>query len=288
LGSGMDKGLIWIELEDGFAEPGCPICNILAHGTRRYFSFFLNDSVLDPGARLRLVESVSWCARHTLLLLTVESREWPDHMGSATIFESLLEAARRRLTDALPSLRHSPAPAKARGRQRIAGRIADGLRPRRPCPVCQSETERESSFQGFFISTLFDTALGQEMKALYLDSEGLCYRHLVGCLEHCAAPEQIRELIEIEQRKLSTLVSEVSDYLRKHEHRYRSEPFGEEIDAWARAARKLAGHYPENASLRRLIDLTRREEKRQPANTVPVEANSTEQEKERDGDENSH
>jgi hypothetical protein len=284
----MEKGLIWIELEDGFREPGCTICNILAQGARRYFSFFLNDSVLDPGARLQLIESVSWCARHTLLLLTVESREWPDHMGSATIFESLLETTQRRLTQARQGLRNQQAPARARSWQRIASRIADSLRPRRACPVCESEAERESSFEDFFVSTLFDPALGQEMRELYLNSEGLCYRHLVGCVGRCASGKQVGELIEVERQKLGALASEVSDYLRKHEHRHRSEIFGEEIDAWGRAARKLAGHFPESASLRQLIDLTKRREKRHPAETTPVEAHSTAQQKERSDDENSH
>ena len=138
------------------------------------------------------------------------------------------------------------------------------------------------------MSTLFDPALGQEMKELYLGSEGLCYRHLIGCIGRCASPEQIGELLETEQQKLGALVSEVSDYLRKHEHRYHHEAFGEEIDAWARAARKLAGQQLENANLRQLIDLSRRREKRQSVDSAPVEACNIQDEKERTNDEDSH
>jgi len=58
--SAMEKGLIWIELEDELRRPGCPICSIVEEGTRRNFSFFLNEGVLDPGMRLRLVESGGW------------------------------------------------------------------------------------------------------------------------------------------------------------------------------------------------------------------------------------
>jgi hypothetical protein len=54
----------------------------------------------------------------------------------------------------------------------------------------------------------------------------------------------------------------VIDYTRKHEHRYHQEPFGDEIDAWARAARKLAGHWPTEMSLERLIAVTRKREAR--------------------------
>jgi len=258
----MEKGLIWIELEDGLRRPGCPICGILAEGTRRNFSFFLNDGVLDPGMRLRLVESGGWCARHMMLLLNVEAREYPDHMGSATVFESLLEMAHRCLAEALRSLRRRQTSAASRSRRRAIQRARDALRPRKACPACESEAEREASYLGFFIDALFDPALGLEMKALYSGSEGLCYRHLIGCLERCASPEQVNELAELEQSKLASLTREVSEYLRKHEHRHREEPFGDEVDAWARAARKLAGYQPAGLDLQELADAARRKETR--------------------------
>jgi len=260
--SAMEKGLIWIELEDGLRRPGCPICAILAQGTRRNFSFFLNDGVLDPGMRLRLVESGGWCARHMVLLLNVESREWPDHMGSATVFESLLEMAERRLAEALRGLRRRRASAASRSRRRTIQHACDALRSRKACPACESEAEREASYLGFFIDALFNPALTLEMKALYAGSEGLCYRHLVGCLERCASPDQVNELAELEQPKLAALTRQVSEYLRKHEHRYREEPFGEEVDAWARAARKLAGYQPAGLDLQELADAARRKETR--------------------------
>ena len=257
----MEKGLIWIELEDGLRRPGCPICGVLAAGTRRNFSYFLTDSVLDPGIRLRLVESGGWCARHMMLLLNVEAREYPDHMGSATVFESLLEMADRRLGDALRSLRRQVPPA-SRSIRRALRRICDALRPQRACPACESEAEREASYLGFFTDTLFDPALGGEMKALYASSEGLCYRHLIGCLERCASPEQVKELAELERQKLAALARELGEYLRKHEHRYREEPFGDELDAWARAARKLAGYQPVGSDIQDLAEAGRRRELR--------------------------
>ena len=260
--SAMEKGLIWIELEDGLRRPGCPICGILAEGTRRNFSFFLNDGVLDPGMRLRLVESGGWCGRHTLLLLNVESREYADHMGYATVLESLLEIAEGRLAEALRGLRRRQASAASRSRRRTIQRACDALRPHKACPACESEEKREASYLGFFIDALFNPALAPEMKALYAGSEGLCYRHLIGCLERCASPDQANELAGLEKQKLTALSKEVSEYLRKHEHRYREEPFGDEIDAWARAARKLAGYQPAGLDLQELADAARRKETR--------------------------
>jgi hypothetical protein len=258
----MNKGLTWITLRQGLEEPGCPICNILADGTRRNFSYFLDEGVLDPEIRLRLTESNGWCPHHTLLLLTAEHQEHPDHLGSATVYESLLEAVRRRLDEARRRFGRSAPEHSVRRRRRELLEIASALVAPRHCPACESEEQREDAEAGFFVETLFDPELGAEFRQLYEKSEGLCYRHLVGCVQRCTSPEQAAELLDLERPKWRLLVPEVVDYARKHEHRYHQEPFGNEIDAWARAARKLAGHRPPGTSLERLIALTRKREAR--------------------------
>jgi len=258
----MNKGLIWITLRQGLEQPGCPICNILADGTRRGFSYFLDEGVLDPEMRVRLIESNGWCPRHTLLLLTVEREQHPDHLGSATVYESLLEAVQRRLDEARREVRKSVSPPSARRRRQNVRRVVDSFLPRSQCPACDSEAQREDAEAGFLVETLFDPELGPELKQLYENSDGLCYRHLIGCLRRCASPEQAAELLDLERPKWRLLAAEVVDYARKHEHRYHQEPFGDEIDAWARAARKLAGHWPTGLSLERLIAVTRKRETR--------------------------
>jgi len=258
----MNKGLTWITLRQGLEEPGCPICNILADGTRRNFSYFLDEGVLDPEMRVRLTESNGWCPRHTLLLLTVEREQHPDHLGSATVYEGLMEAVLLRLDKARRDLRKPIAQASSRRKRQEVRRVTDTLSSRSPCPACESEEQREEAEAGFLVETLFDRELGPELKQLYEKSEGLCYRHLVGCLKRCAGPEQATELLALERPKWHVLAAEVVDYARKHDYRYNQEPFGDEIDAWARAARKLAGHWPAGLSLERLIAVARKREAR--------------------------
>ena len=262
MGSGMDKGLIWIELKDGFAEPGCAICNILAQGTRRYFSFFLHESVTSPDERLRLIESAGWCARHTLLFLAIESREWPDHMSYGIIAESLLEAERNSLSKARDMLTREAKKTDSRGWSKARRRVVEQVRARLGCPVCEMEDERKTSYLGFFLDALFDSQLGPEMEELHRNSHGLCHRHLVGCLARCGKPEQALRLLALEMPKIEALIVELEDYVRKHEHRYRKEKFGAELDAWARTARKLAGHQALGEQLEKLVEQTRQQETR--------------------------
>ncbi len=258
----MNKGLTWIALRQGLEEPGCPICNILAEGTRRQLSVFLDEEVTAPDMRRRLIESNGWCPHHTLVLFTIEHQEHPDHLGSATVYESLLEAALHRLDEARRKLGRPVPEERLRRRRRELLEVANALAVARPCPACESEEERETAEAGFFVETLFDPDLGTEFRQMHQKSDGLCYRHLIGCLRRCATREQAAELLDLERPKWLSLTAEVVGYARKHEHRYHEEPFGSEIDAWARAARKLAGHRPPGTGLERLIDLTRKREAR--------------------------
>jgi len=257
----MDKGLTWIEIKQGLREAGCPLCNIRDDGTRRNFSFFLDEGVLDPGVRQRLIASGGWCPRHTRLLLTVESRELPDHMGTATIFESLVGAAKHRLDRASKLLPASDTGGARRWRG-LVQRFSARLRPPARCPACEAEETREDWLRESFVQTLFDPNLGSEARALYEASEGLCYPHLAGCAEHCATPDQVLELIALEGPKLERLGAELGEYLRKHEAVHREEPLGATIDSWARAARKLAGSEPPGVALERLVETAKRREAR--------------------------
>ena len=140
--------------------------------------------------------------------------------------------------------------------------VASALAAIRRCPVCESEEQAEDAEAGFLVETLFHPELGGELRELYERSEGLCYRHLLACLRRCAGPEQAAALLDLEQPKLAALEEAVAEYARKHEYRYHHEPFGDETDAWARAARKLSGYRPPGTSLERLVALTRRRKAR--------------------------
>jgi hypothetical protein len=61
------------------------------------------------------------------------------------------------------------------------------------------------------------------------------------------ALEQVRDasacerLLSIQQARLETLESELSEFIRKNDYRFKTEGFGKEGDAWLRAVGLIAG-----------------------------------------------
>jgi len=51
----------------------------------------------------------------------------------------------------------------------------------------------------------------------------------------------VQSVLSIERKKISQLVGELREFIRKHDYRYSEEPFGKERDAWIRAVEKLNG-----------------------------------------------
>jgi hypothetical protein len=53
-------------------------------------------------------------------------------------------------------------------------------------------------------------------------------------------------LLEITKEKLVNLQEELSEFIRKHDHRFRHEKFETEGDSWHRAITQIAGASPTN------------------------------------------
>jgi len=182
-------------------------------------------------------------------------------MGSATIFESLVAAAKHHLDDVSRAAHRSQVSHPRRQRE-VARRLGSRLLPHAQCPVCADEQRAGAWHLDMFVEALFDAGLGSELQTLHQDSEGLCYLHLIGCIQRCAGPEQVTHLLALERPKWEELEAELEEYLRKHEAVHREEPLGEALDAWARAARKLAGAQVPGLALERLVEVAKKREKR--------------------------
>jgi hypothetical protein len=104
------------------------------------------------------------------------------------------------------------------------------------CPLCMLErqvTRREAN------RLLSHLALGDKRTA-YAAGLGLCVRHFVPAVSE-APPDLQRFLVDQLQQQLVTLLSELSEFFRKADYRYRLEPRGAEQTAWRRAIVKLVG-----------------------------------------------
>jgi hypothetical protein len=69
----------------------------------------------------------------------------------------------------------------------------------------------------------------------------LCLRHYRQTIEKGASPDVFQILREIQVAHWKSLVAELGEFVRKHDHRFRHEPVNKEGTAWIRAIDAIVG-----------------------------------------------
>jgi len=234
-----------IDFHEGCASGECLLCYRTAKTTRRYLQAFLHESVCDVGMRERLVASRGFCREHGWALVQIESQQYSDGMGTATVYEHMLSEVLVDLEVAL----QCPAPRRWRWGQGVAawwrGGVKNNLRrwlsPVRECPLCEHVRTMSHIFASSLLTHLSHAKTAAETRAAYAQSAGLCLPHLRQALAQCRDDETRRFLILTQQEKLRALRAELREYLRKHDYRFRHEPMGAESDSWKRAIAACVG-----------------------------------------------
>jgi hypothetical protein len=199
---------------------GCPICQIIREGIINSMDAILYEHVNDPVIRKQL--RTGWlCNRHAW-----ELRSRGDAFGQSIIYEDLLTNLIGYIDEA----------GKRETRKGFKGPW--GLRePGERCMFCISEKEIEERFISIFIENFHD----KQFQTTYKKSPGLCLPHLIKVIRKGVNSGVVQSVLSIERKKISQLVGELREFIRKHDYRYSEEPFGKERDAWIRAVEKLNG-----------------------------------------------
>jgi hypothetical protein len=154
----------------------------------------------------------------------------------AIVYRDLLQHARR-------GLQASGTGRRGLGRRLAAflaaGRPAGAERPRaaHSCLACRVEGEAETRYR----STLVEHLGESDVQARLAASAGLCLPHLGRTLGSDAPADGLNWLRQDSIDRLDSLVGELDEYIRKHDYRFRSEPWGEERDAPHRAVERAVG-----------------------------------------------
>lgn len=219
-------------LQDAFAEEGCPVCRIVLQNVQRLIESTNYDALGDPGIRAELTGATGYCTLH--------AQQWLDTafvLGTATLYRDVIMRTLRelrglsgrqslggRLTSALSGLRGSV-------------QIADVGTPRRPCPACALRQESEAAL----IRTLVERLADDTTRAAYEASEGLCIPHLRRALGISEGTVAFACLRDRAIRTEETLLAHLNEIVRKHDYRNRQEPSGEEKGAAVRSVIHVAG-----------------------------------------------
>src|SRR5713101_521742 len=102
----MPHDLTYIELKDALAQPGCALCRLGERYGHTYLRWLLLEQVNDLTTRITLAQSWGFCVDHAWMLQEMEWEHDKDGMGTAILWEWLIERYRIHLQ---PSLETSDA-----------------------------------------------------------------------------------------------------------------------------------------------------------------------------------
>ncbi|MDH7479138.1 MAG: DUF6062 family protein [Syntrophomonadaceae bacterium] len=245
MGSNCGFSLIYLAFKDAFKLRGCPVCSISAASATRYLKFLLHENVNSLTSRINIHRSWGFCNEHAWELKEMEEKFYHTALGYPIILEGLLNSAisvTRELREQLAGkVLQNGDGGFFRRKRKPAGKIreiVDRLKPSGPCPACKARDEASNTYASFFMRFI----VTEEFREMFDNSDGLCLRHFLSCLEKAENPEALITLVDSQLGIWGSLSRELGEYLRKMDYRYSQEPKGTEQDSWIRCIRVISGN----------------------------------------------
>lgn len=228
----LTKHTPYFELVEAQAKPGCPICRMIYQQTDRYLDSLLYEAVLDPDVRAKLKRSRGFCAEHVEMLHRKPGRA----LGIALIYRDTI----RLLAQLGEKGRYEPETSlRVRFLKREQGGLgtANQMAAEQACPACEIAKDSERLYVGLLASHLQD----DDLYAAYAQGEGLCLPHVLATLEQVADESSLERLIKPQVARYRLMLNDLDEFIRKRDHRFRDEKYGEEGDVWLRAMNAIVG-----------------------------------------------
>lgn len=238
-GCSMDRTMIFYELGDALAQPGCAICRLNAGTAEQFVDGLLWENVNDPGVRARIRQAQGFCHKHSSILIRPGASSgvailMHDVLKSVLL---LMEGAR---FEALPALSLRRAQEHFNPRQPAAATadLVSRLTPSAKCPACV----HVEAMEHIYLSTLVEHLLGPEnLLPAYQTSDGLCLTHFRQALSRIRDKAVLDSIIDTQQAIWQQLACQLAEAIRKSDYRFHDEPVGDESGAWLRAVAALSG-----------------------------------------------
>lgn len=233
------------DIVEAMATPGCAFCKLQQRAAERYLDAFLWESVNDPRLRREVGAARGFCGDHAWLLVRPGAA-----LGTAIIYKDVVTGT----THAVQSAPDSTGGSIWRRVRAWFGRsqpssdpVVQALTPQRLCPVCENAAEVQQHLCATVLSAMKQS---DDFLTHYRGSSGLCVRHFAALIAHAHQPKPRAALIETQLAIWQALEGELSEFIRKNNHRFRGEKFGDERDSWERAIALTSGPQPAGASSR--------------------------------------
>lgn len=205
-----------VELEEALGRPGCPVCLLVRRAEERWVWTLLHEHSGDVEIHQALAESGGLCADHAQLVeRVVAGRQLASADAAARLYLTVVGAARKKLTE---RRRAVPVPR---------------------CPLCRRSEQTARHVAGMLAAALKESSWREAYEA----SEGLCLRHLEGCLSVLRG--EVRTWLRQDAvRRLDQLFERLSELCRKHRYDVQEKITDGESGSWKEALWRIGGLSP--------------------------------------------
>jgi len=207
----------------------CFLCALEDEVERKYLDAYLSELVMNGEAREKIVESRGFCNHHFYRMLIAASKpESPDGHGIALISQNIIEKLIQDLHKQKKNYKSFYQKEKMKN-----------------CPAC-AYIANFMEICNKKIVKLFSSD-NKEFLTLFKDSKGLCIPHFTMLINelkevlHTQNWEIIETIIEIEEKNLRRLNSELAEYVRRQSYEFSDQDRTTVEDVLLRSVQKMVG-----------------------------------------------
>ncbi|MEM0473001.1 MAG: hypothetical protein QXX84_08905 [Sulfolobales archaeon] len=180
-------GILGAVYAEGLEQERCPVCYLVSISEARYAEALLYENVLDPGVRVRFIESLGLCASHAWLLLDTAEKLY-DRLGVSILYLDALKSS-------LESL----------------DRLVEGDKdPSERCFMCRYSEDAEDRYVKLYRECL-------KPEDYRRSGAVFCLKHLRSILRIRGEAER-KQILEIHREKLGKIVENLERYIAKHSY----------------------------------------------------------------------
>lgn len=229
----MSLDIVYLHIKRAIeCEEECFLCVLEEEIEKKFVDTYLSELVMDASSRRKIIESRGFCNHHFYKMLIAANRPGsPDGHGIALITHSVVEQL---LLDI----------SKVSGYENVCLNIF----PRKEgCPACT----HLANFTEMYIQKVVRllSLQNKEFMELFKESRGLCIPHfavLIRAIEEeleSNAQNIIKTVIEVEEKNLGRLNSELAEYIRRQSYEFSEEDRKAVKDAILKDVEKLVGRH---------------------------------------------
>jgi hypothetical protein len=235
-------------LVEAMGKKGCPVCRIFRQASERALESFLWENVNEPDVRQGILAANGFCPIHTRVMVARELYTSSLPLGTNIIYEHLGRVIAGELRSLRPGSAANTIGGLRRGMQQffarfgLASKNGGPLHPRGECPACTAGNN--GGFNSLHVLCEEIPKQG-EVQKVYLESDGLCLRHLRDAivLHSNSFPQAVQLLIDDSVQRLERQSKDMKEYIRKSNWAYRDEKLSEEEDtAWRKTLSFFTGY----------------------------------------------